>query len=112
MSRKFAPLFAALAIVAATAAPAFAQPGVTTLSERVVFSDLDLSSPVGVKTLKLRVKMAIDGVCGRSRDSASRTIRREIAACRAKAMEEAVVLNNDPLVASLLNQQQARLAGR
>lgn len=113
MSRKFASLFAAIAIAAASIAPASAEQGSRTIQVAVSYADLDLTSAVGVKALSSRIKRAADVACGRSRGSASLTIRRAIEACRAEAISSAVASIDAPILNVLYNPEKlTRLASR
>jgi UrcA family protein len=101
MSRKLASIFTAVAIAAAAIAPASAEQRVQINTVAVSYADLDLTRAEGVKTLTLRLKGAVDQVCGRSATSASMTIRRKVQACREKAMDVAVAEINAPLLTAM-----------
>lgn len=98
MSRKIASLLAAIALSAACAGVASADPASRTTSERVSYGDLNLSSPAGARILKTRLNAALDRVCGNPFDSASLTIRRLTKACRQSAMDQAMASINAPLL--------------
>ena len=97
MSRQIATMFAAIALTALSTTPASAEPGHRTVSERISYADLDLSSADGVKTLKTRLNAALDRVCGRSFDSVSVAMRRLAKACRTNAMDQAMASVKAPL---------------
>lgn len=67
MPRKFASLFAAIAIAAASLAPASAEQGRRTIHVTVSYADLDLTRAEGAKTLSIRLNRAADKTCGHSR---------------------------------------------
>jgi len=115
MSRKLASLIATVAIAAASIAPAMAEPTNRKVNVAVVvsYADLDLSRAEGVETLTLRLKKAIDKVCGRPHDSASFTISRRIQSCRTDAMHNAVAAIGAPLLTALhADEPRTRVAGR
>ncbi len=106
MSRKFASLFVAVAIAAASVGPAFAQeaykskaePGA--LSIRVAYTDLDLTRAEDVKRMSIRIDMALKAVCGSTRGSAT-AVRTMITKCRTKALTNAIADINEPLLTAL-----------
>lgn len=108
MFRKFASLIAAIAVSAAAVAPASSDTGAHSRSMAVAYADLDLTRVDGVKTLSIRLKKAIDAVCGRSHDSASVTRVRQIKACRAEAMSAAVAAIDAPLLTALYETGETR----
>jgi UrcA family protein len=56
--------FFALALAAAVATPALADPsGATAATERVTYDDLNLASPSGAKVLSERIRAAANQVC-------------------------------------------------
>ncbi len=99
MSRKYAALFAAIAIAAT--APASAEQRVRINKVAVPYGDLDLTRVEGVKTLTFRLNRAVDQVCGRGATSASMSIRRQVQACREQAIDVAVASINAPLLTAL-----------
>jgi UrcA family protein len=113
MSRKIAPLFVALALVAGSAGLASAEPVNRPVSERVSYADLDLSSTAGVKVLKLRLDRALDRVCGKHFDSASMTVRRAIRACRKETMHQTLASIGVPaLTTAYLTDPRSAIARR
>jgi UrcA family protein len=106
MSRKLASLFAALAVAVAISAPASADVHGRKITQRIAYGDLDLSQPAGVKTLTYRMNVAVDRICGRTSDSASLHIRREIKACRAMATADIVAVIDAPLLTAKYDKAQ------
>lgn len=108
MSRKFASLFAAVAIAVASVGPAAAQDATRSLTEPgalsipVAYGDLDLTRPEGVKVMTVRIERALKAVCGNSRHSAN-AIRVMIAKCRTKALSDAIADINEPLLTAYYN---------
>lgn len=115
MSTKIASLLTALALAAAATGVASAEPASSyrTVSERVSYADLDLSSKAGVRTLKTRLHAALDRVCGNHFESASLSIRRATKACRAQAMDRAMAsINARVLTAEYVSVEAARIVRR
>jgi UrcA family protein len=113
MTRQFASILAAIAIAAASIAPASAEQGRHNIHVTVSYSDLDLTRAEGAKTLSIRLNRAADKTCGNSHGSASLTIRRAIEACRAVAISSAVASIDAPLLTALYNPEKLkRLASR
>lgn len=118
MSRKFASLFAAIAIAAASIGPAAAQQPIMSLVEPgalsipVAYGDLDLSRVDHVKTMTVRIERALHAVCGSSRHSAN-AVRVMITKCRKKALTNAIAELDAPLLTAFYNPKVAmQLASR
>lgn len=86
---------AALAIVPAAA-------HAETVSTSVSYADLDLSSPQGQATLKTRIAMAVNTVCGSANGAIDLAQRMEVNKCRSAAMHNAFAQAklNQPVLAS------------
>ena len=91
MTRNTSSRFVAATILAGLAAaslavPAFAEP---LPSQRVVVSDLDLSTPQGQQRLERRIAAAIDQVCPKPAKLAQRSVAalHNLAECRAAATD-------------------------
>ena len=101
MLRALASFFTAVAVAAATIAPAVADPANQKFSVRVTYADLDLSRIEGVKTLTDRLDRAIGKACGNAQRKMSVQQTRMIKQCRATAMDQAVASIDAPLLTAL-----------
>lgn len=114
MSRKFAPLFAAVVVAASAIGPATAQqanrsatePGA--LSIPVAYGDIDLTHAAGVAEMSVRIEKALKAVCGSSRQSAN-AVRVMITKCRTKALTNAIAEINAPLLTALYDPAKVTL---
>ena len=69
-------------------------PGATTVTHPVGYSDLDVSTMSGAKTLYLRIRFAAETLC----ESTATWGKKEGQACVNKAVDDAVVRLNRPLL--------------
>jgi UrcA family protein len=90
----------------AAAAPAEHSTANWSVTLPVRYSDLDVSTMQGAKTLYLRIRYAAETLCG----SAATWGKKEGQTCVNKAVEDAVAHVNLPLL-SQYHQQQCRAAG-
>ena len=79
---------ATVALLAATAAPAFAADDLAVPQVRVSYADLDLRHPAGVKQLDQRLHRAVKAVCA-DRNGEARITWSDIARCRRAALASA-----------------------
>jgi len=80
-------ILATAAILAAT--PVAAAPKDDTVSTKVVFADLDLTSAKGQKVLAKRIKIASEELCAEPRGIFAQHGKQEYRACKAGVIEQA-----------------------
>ena len=97
-----------LAVIGADLATAETAPQTTAQTAQVSYSDLDLSTPHGAKTLLIRIKSAADAACGA--ENHSPLFPRAMAqhrTCVTDAVNAAVTRIDAPLVAMFHNETLA-----
>jgi UrcA family protein len=95
-------------ILSATAAQAAGVVEVTKL--RVQFADLNLNTPHGAHELYARLSGAADIACGDQAELADISEMRAIAACRQKAIEDAVARINRPRLTAVYDEHYRKEA--
>lgn len=83
---------------------------IVTKSEVVRFSDLNLSSDAGIRTLYQRIRKAARKVCIQANDSVHLE-ERNFRACQDKALADAVGKVNRPSLTAMYHAQNARPLG-
>jgi UrcA family protein len=76
---------------------------------RVDYSDLDLETNQGARTLLERIDRASEAVCGGAQRGASPTERRQFDDCRVAAVSHAVRMVKNPLLTSLASDRSRAL---
>ncbi len=94
-------------LLLAAAAPLSAAP-LETITRTVTTADLDLSSPVGVRTLEARLTLAINDACGAAAD-VDLAGRNAVRACR-QDTRAGVAAERDRLLALAHNPSASQVA--
>jgi len=81
---------------------------IVTKSEVVRFSDLNLSSDAGIRTLYKRIRQAARKVCAQANDSVHLE-QKNFRACQETAVAQAVSKVNRPSLTAMHNSQNSRL---
>ena len=90
--------------------PSIARDEAETQSVRVTFSDLDLGTANGAKTLFMRLQDAARQVCGNPFETVDLTDHLEAEQCQQGAIENAVVQIHSPLLTARYDRHYRREA--
>ena len=108
---KFTTLvLATLTALSLASSSAFAADEIITKSEVVRFSDLNLSSDAGIRTLYKRIRQAARKVCAQANDSVHLE-QKNFRACQDTAVANAVSKVNRPMLTAMHQSQNPRPLG-